>query len=117
MGTAYIETTVTAEEGGVHLFEIECVAQVEYELLDNDLYDFSITDFRFDKIESRWDGEIFRRLKVAEVWCPDDLREILFRFADYNFIQDALIERLHDTGELTVTAHQFERADHHARVL
>lgn len=117
MGTAYIDTTITAEEGGVFLFETECVAQVEYEIADNDLYDFSIIDFRFDKTEGRWNGEVFSRVKLAEVWCPDDLREILFRHADYNYIQEALIAKLTEAGELALPSSAADRAAYHAGLL
>jgi hypothetical protein len=117
MGTAYIDTTIAVEHNGVFLFETECVAQVEYEIDGTDLYDFSITDFRFDKTEGRWDGEVFRRVTVAEAWCPADLREILYRFVDYNFVQEKLLERLTETGELKAPGSTELRADHHAAVL
>ena len=116
MGTAYIDTTITAEEGGVFLFETECVAEVEYELDNNDLYDWSIVDFRFDKTEGRWDGEVFKRVKVAETWCPDDLRAILLRHVDHAFVQERLIDRLTDAGELTIVT-AADRAAYHAGVL
>lgn len=116
MGTAYIETTVTAEEGGVFLFETDCVAEIEYELDNNDLYDWSIVDFRFDKTEGRWDGEVFRQVKLAEVWCPDDFRSILLRHVDHAEVQERLIDRLTDAGELTLPGNSL-RSDYHASVL
>lgn len=117
MGAAYIETTITAEEGGVVLFETDCVAQVEYELADNDVYDWSITDFRFDKTACRHNPKtaLFEYVKTGEVWCPDDFRAICLRFADYDAIEQRLIDKLTEAGELTLSGND-HRADYHARV-
>ena len=116
MGTAYIDTTITVDQGGVFMFEVECAAEVDYELDNNQLYDFEITRFRFDKTEGRWNGEVFTRVTIATAWCPADLQEILIPFADYAAIEQRLIDHLTDIGELTLPASADLRADHHAAV-
>lgn len=118
MGTALIKTTITAEEAGVFLFETECVAEVEYELDGNDVYDWSITDFRFDKTEGHWNkaATAFEYRKIGEAWCPDDLRAALIRYANSVEIEERLIEHLTEAGELTLPGSTL-RADYHAGVL
>lgn len=116
MAAAYIAVTVTVEEGGVFLFEAECIAEIDYELDGNQLYDFSIVDFRFEKTEDRWNGEVFSRVVVEAVRCPRDLREILYRCADYAFIEEQLIELLTIWGCIKPASAEL-RADHHASVI
>lgn len=116
MGTAHIQTTVSVEHEGVFLFETECVAEIEYELDAGSLYDFSIEDFYFDKVESRWNGEVFGPVKVAQVGCPASLRGILLEHADYAGIEERLVDHLVATGEIKPANAQL-RAGHHATVL
>ncbi len=118
MGTAYIETTITAEEGGVTLFETECVAEIDYETDRGELADWHIRDFRFDETKSRWDQKSgsFKRRVVSSTWCPDDLRPVLIRYADQADIEDALYEQLRASGELTY-ANEALRADYRSAVL
>jgi len=117
MGIAYIPTTISAFEGDVFLFETECIALVEYELDGNEIYDFEITGFRFDKTESRWNGEVFSPMVVAQARCPDDLCEVLRRYADYAAIEQQLIENLLDAGELKPSSNAELSADYRAAVL
>lgn len=119
MGTAYIETTITAEEGGVTLFETECVAEIDYETDHGELADWSIRDFRFDRYEGRWNAAkgVYERVKAGEVWCQtEDLRRVLLSYADMDAIREELADKLHQTGELTY-ANPALRGDYHSRVL
>jgi len=116
MGIAYIPTTICVEEDGVFIFECECTAVVDYELDNNALYDFSIEDIRFEKTEGRWNGDVFKRVKTGEIRCPDELREILYRCADYAAIEEKLIEKLTAADELKPASAQL-RGDHHSAVL
>lgn len=118
MGTAYIQTTITAKEGVVVLFETECVAEIEYEIDGNDLCDWSIRDFRFDETEGRWNKikGVYEYRKVGEAWCPDDLRAALTRYANRTKIEQRLIDHLTEAGELTLPGNSL-RADYHASVL
>lgn len=119
MGTAYIETTITAEACGVTLFEADCVAEIDYETDRGALADWSIRDFRFDLYEPRWNQRTaaFDRVKKGEVWCPnDDLRKVLISYADKAHLAEKLEDLLHVSGELT-HGNAALRADHHAAVL
>lgn len=117
MGIAYIPTTISAFQGEVFLFETECIALVEYELDGNEIYDFEITGFRFDRTEGRWDGEVFTPVVVAQARCPDDLCDVLRRYADYAAIEQLLIDNLLDTGEIKASGNAELRADYRAAVL
>lgn len=116
MAAVDIKTTITVEHEGVFLFETECIAEVAYELDGNAVYDFAIENIRFEKTESRWNGEVFGPVKSGEVLCPPALREILLEHADYAAIEGQLIEHLVALGEIKPASAQL-RADHHAAVL
>ena len=118
MGTAYIETTITAEEGGVTLFQIECTAEVEYTTDRGELADWHIRDFSFTENKGHWNSRenVWEYVAVASTWCPDDLRPVLIRYADQAAIEDALYEQLRANGELAY-ANEALRADYRAQVL
>ena len=120
MPTAYIDTTVTAMLGDVCIIEKDCTAEVEYQIEDGDLADWYIRDFRFDDERTAWDdmaGE-WTRKKVAEHWCPDELRPAFLHYADKEHIEERLVEKLIDSGEISLgSAAESLRSDYHASVL
>lgn len=116
MPTAYIDTVVTAKLGDVTLFETDCVAEVEYTVDAGELADWHITDFRFDACAYRVSDGAAKRVKTAEVWCPDILRPTLLEYADKDAIEEKLVEQLLADGEMYFTADD-QRRDYHARVL
>jgi hypothetical protein len=116
MGTAYIEASITAEEGSVCLFQTDCLAEVEYTISGNELCDWHISNLKFEQHAHEWeDGELQWR-KKAEAWCPADLLKPLIARIDQNEIEEALLERLYSEGELSY-ANASLRADYHAEVM
>jgi hypothetical protein len=119
MATTYSPVTITAEEGPAFLFETECVAQVEYEIEDNVVTQWTITDFRFDAETNVWDdtaGKWLRRA-VASVWCPEELRPVLIKYIDRKRLDEDLHEKLFADGEIGLSNYAEEISDYHASVL
>lgn len=118
MGTAFIDTTVTAKIGDVYIIEKDCVAEVEYQTEDGDLVDWYIRDFRFDDERAAWDDtdKVWTTRKVAEHWCPDELRPALLHYADKAHIEEKLVEKLISNGEIVLESSADMLADYHARV-
>lgn len=117
MGTAYIDTTITAKEGGVCLFECEPTVEIEYTTDRGALTDWHIRDFRFDCWD--WRGSVAGGMewaKVCEAWCPDYMRPILSQFADRTDIEEKLLDYLEHVGEIEYSGNR-QRADYHAAVL
>ena len=117
MGTAYFPITISAQEGQVTLFECECVAEVEYHVTARDgLTDWHVSNLKFEK--TRWDVNrgVVNEVKVAEVWAPKQLYNILKPHIDQTALEAQLIDHLHNIGELSYTAPAM-RADHHAAVM
>lgn len=119
MGTAYLQTTITAEEGAVFLFETECVAEVEYEIEDGDLSGWHIADFKFVKEQNVWNDtdKVWVRKVIETVWCPSALRPALLAYVDKAKIEEELEELLHSTGEIGSESSASMRSDYHARVM
>ena len=117
MGTAYIPVIIEAAEGSVSLFDAECIAEVEYNVSRGDLEDWHVSDLKFERTEPHWtpDNRLIHR-KVAEAWCPDDLRAALIKRIDQSKLEADLCEHLHAEGELSY-ANDGQRADYHAAVM
>jgi hypothetical protein len=118
MGTALIPTTITGIAGKVVFLECDCVAEIEYRIVDNELSDWHINDFRFDAEANVWDdmASNWTRKVVQSNWCPDSLRPALIEFSDRAWIEEKLVDWLYDNGELKHTPDTL-RADYHASVL
>lgn len=118
MPTALIETTVTAMLGDVCVLEKDCTAEVEYQIEDGGLADWYIRDFRFDDERAVWDDtdKVWITRKVAEHWCPDELRPALLHYADKAHIEERLVEKLISDGEISLGSSADLRADYFARV-
>jgi len=119
MPTAYIDTTVTAMLGDVCILEKDCVAEVEYQIEDGALADWYIRDFRFDDERAAWDdtAQVWTRKKIAEHWCPDELRPVFLHYADKEHIEEQLVGSLIMSGEIEMASAADLRADYHASVL
>lgn len=119
MGTAYISTTITAEEGNVFLLETECIAEVEYVIEDGDLSGWHISDFKFTKEQNVWNDtdKVWVRKVIETVWCPDALRPALLAYVDKDKIEEELEELLHSTGEIGSESSASMLSDYHARVM
>lgn len=119
MSTAYIPITISAKEGPVALFDVEAVAEVEYETSRRDgLTDWHVRDFRFDQTSYRYDAATGKTTytKVAEVWCSDDLRPLLVKYLDRRDLEERLVSHLIDEGEISYSNGSLA-ADYHASVL
>lgn len=119
MGTAYIDVTITAFEGPVFMFEVECVAEVEYQLSKRDGIDgWHVSNLRFDKFTREWDDTTgtWNKKRVAEAWASKTLFNVLLPYIDQTEIEDRLTDLLLSTGELSYAGADM-RADYAARVL
>lgn len=119
MGTAYLDVTITLEEGGIILCECEPVAEIEYVLEDGELSGWHVSDFRFDQYSwfSRPGVGKPEKRKTGEAWCPDDFRAVLVRYLDKTALEEALFEYLYEAGELRTETSASLSADYHAGVL
>ncbi len=117
MGTAYIPVIIEAAEGSVSLFDVECIAEVEYTTSRSDLEDWHVSDLKFQKTEPHWtpDNRLIHRT-VAEAWCPDDLRAALIKRIDQSALEDKLVEHLYAAGEMSY-ANDGLRADYRSAVM
>ena len=118
MGTAYINCDITAVLGGVTLFQIEAVAEVEYEVDAGDLTDWRIRDFKFEEFRTRHDSSsnTYRRVKIAEAWCPDVLRPTLMEYVDRDTLEQDLVDQLMVSGEMYCQS-EAQRRSYHSAVL
>ena len=116
MGTAYIETTVSVDLGPVHLFEVDCTAEIEYIVDAGELVDWHIRDFKFEKRRPISQSGNVIWMKVAEAWCSDNLRPVLIEHADKDAIEERLAAKLFSEGEMYSPCEELRR-DYHARVL
>lgn len=118
MPTAYIKQHINYREGPCFIFEADPVVEVEYEVNPRDgLTEWHISDFRNDhyRYERTADGD-YKPVKVAEVWCSDELRVLYLKAIDRTALEEALIEQLAMDGELPYINDEL-RADYHAAVL
>lgn len=104
--------------GEAAVFQIECMADVEYSLDHGTLEDFEITDFRFPQHAYRWSAAKAEYVaeRVSEWRATGKVREALLLMVDYEKLREELLEHLSDEGELADTTAQL-RADYHASVL
>lgn len=118
MPTALIDTTVTAMVGDVCILEKDCTAEIEYQIEDGNLGDWYIRDFRFDDERTAWDdtAKVWFRKKVAEHWCPDEIRPALIHYADKAWLEERLVEKLMADGEIVLESSADLLADYHKRV-
>ena len=119
MPTAYIPTTITAQEGPILLFETECLAEIEYQIERGEvLTGWRISGFRYDYDRQEVDPvsgtKVMKRL--ASMWASQPLYELLFPYVDQTALEAQLLEWLQDRGELTPVTPAM-RAAYHAGVL
>ena len=117
MNTATIETTVTAMEGTVCLFETDVVVTVDYDVVTGDL-DWQVTGFAVQEYRTAWDEA--KGVYVAHAthavsikpghWFYDALRRHL---------DDAEVERrlIEQDENMLADAMAEHRADYHMAVL
>ena len=119
MGTAYIQTTITAEEGDVILFEAEAVAEVEYVIEDGDLTGWHVSDLRFDHHASTYDATAGRWVYKVDrsAWCPEQLLAVLVPYIDKAKLEDELFEHLTEAGEVRLETSAGQLAHYHAAVM
>ena len=119
MSTTYIPITISAKEGPVALFDVDCVAEIEYETNRRDgLTDWRVTDFRFDQVRSAYDATASQWIytKISEVWCSDELRPLLMKYLDRRDLEERLVSHLIDEGEVCFSNGSVA-ADYRASVL
>lgn len=99
MGTCHLDIVIEPTNQGEILFQIECTAEIEYELDGHQLHDWDIIDLKFDKT---WSNEVVLRA----------LRPLV----DVQKVEEQLIDKLAASGEISsVTV--ADRAAYHAGVL
>lgn len=111
----WIDTTIQIYD---MINDIECEAEVEYDIDGGELASWRITDFRFPRYRTdRVDGA-YKAVKTGTYgYCPDSLRPALLEFADKDQIETDLIDRLVMSGDLYAPSDADMAADYHARVL
>lgn len=118
MGTAYIPITINAEDNGVFLFETECVAEIEFQTDRSDgLTGWHVSNLRFDKMNSDYCNGVWTRHKVAEAWASKSLFNVLLPYVDQRDLEERLVEKLLEDGEIALPSSAALRADYHAAVL
>ena len=119
MGTAYIDTVISVSDGGIILFEVECVAEVEYTTTRADgLEGWHVSNLRFDDTRTEWNDTegVWQRRRIGEAWASKSLFNVLLPHIDQRELEEELVEHLYATGELAY-ANPCLRADYHAAVL
>ena len=84
----YVPVTITVYKDGVCLFETDCEARIEYEIVDN-LPDWDVSEFHF--------SDSGKYTKVAR-HMP--LFHILYDAVDREWLQEQVLEAVIDNGEI-----------------
>lgn len=118
MGTAYIAVTIEPREDRVTLFQVEAIAEVEYQTDCGELHDWHVSNFKFIEERSYWDdtARVWTRRKIAECWAPKAIKEFLLEHIDNEYVENMLVEQLTAAGEIAYITPGL-RADYHASVL
>ena len=91
----YIPVTATVYKDGVCLFETDCEARIDYEIVDG-LPDWDVTEFHFDAVGTEPGKRIYT--KVAR-HMP--LFHILYDAIDREWLHEQVIEALINNEEIS----------------
>ena len=90
----YIPVTATVYKDGVCLFETDCEARIDYEIVDG-LPDWDISEFHFDAVGIEPGKRIY-----TTVARHMPLFHILYDAIDREWLHERVIEALIDNGEV-----------------
>lgn len=113
-----IETTIECTERGVCLFSTDLTVVIGYRVdADNELR-WWVDEFLIEGEHAIWstNGTYDGRRPVSHV-VPLHLAEVFNRYLKRDKIEEEIIDRLIDSGELRRDTSASKAADYHARVL
>lgn len=120
MATCFIDIVIEPKDKGEPLFQIECAAEIEYELDKGQLGNWVIDDFRFDHYGSIWSTAQGRyvHVKVSDSWAKQvkGLFKLLLPFVDMADLEAKLADHLQREGVLSNSS-PASPSEHHAPVL
>ena len=90
----YIPVTATVYKDGVCLFETDCEARIEYEIVDG-LPDWDISEFHFDAVGTEPGKRIYTKVTRTE-----PLFLVLYDALNLKRLNERVIEALIDNGEV-----------------
>jgi hypothetical protein len=90
----YIPVTATVWKDGIVLFETDCEARIEYEIVDG-LPDWDISEFHFDAVGTEPGKRIYTKITRTE-----PLFKILYQDLDREWLHEQVMEALIDNGEI-----------------
>ena len=91
----YIPVTATVWKDGIVLFETDCEARIEYEIVDG-LPDWDVTEFHFDAVGTEPGKRIYTKITRTE-----PLFHILYAAADHEWLHEQVIEALINNEEIS----------------
>lgn len=90
----YVPVTITVYKDDVCLFEADCEARIEYEIVDG-LPDWDVTEFHFDACGTEPGKRIYTKVARTE-----PLYLVLYDALDLKRLHERVIEALIDNGEV-----------------
>lgn len=91
----YIPVTATVIKGGVCLFETDCEARIEYEIVDG-LPEWDISEFHFDAVGTEPGKRIYTKITRTE-----PLFFVLYDALDLRWLHEQVIEALINNEEIS----------------
>ena len=91
----YIPVTATVYKDGVCLFETDCEARIDYEIVDG-LPDWDVTEFHFDAAGTEPGKRIYTKVTRTE-----PLFLVLYYALDLKWLHEQVIEAVIDNGEMS----------------
>jgi hypothetical protein len=91
----YVPITATVWKHGVVLFETDCEALIEYEIVDG-LPDWDISEFHFDAVGTEPGKRIYTKITRTE-----PLFNILYQDIDREWLHEQVMEAVISNGEIS----------------
>ena len=90
----YLPVTATVYKDGVCLFEADCDARIEYEIVDG-LPDWDISEFHFDAVGTEPGKRIYTKITRTE-----PLYLVLYDAMNREWLHEQVMEAVIDNGEV-----------------
>jgi hypothetical protein len=91
----YVPVTITVCKDDVCLFEADCEARIEYEIVDG-LPDWDVTEFHFDAVGTEPGKRIYTKITRTE-----PLFKILYQNLDREWLHEQVMEAVISNGEIS----------------
>ena len=91
----YVPVTITVCKDDVCLFETDCEARIDYEIVDG-LPDWDVTEFHFDAVGTEPGKRIYTKITRTE-----PLFKILYQDLDREWLHEQVIEAVINNGEIS----------------